>query len=179
MLYSEMRKSKTKISLYRCYSLQSVPPVLSLWLNLSSSVFGLLFWGVTAIYFTMRLKGRNFLADLTLFNINRRHYRAYPRLHPMCTPNASMQAGPIAVSASGNGCSRRYTPLLRVRNEKVSLTTTLITKLHTNPLALSRTTADAGVQSSPRGRSTTQVDCRWHGSGQVFESPHLDISWGC
>jgi hypothetical protein len=23
----------------------------------------------------------------------------------------------------------------------------------------------------PRGRSTTQADCRWHGRGQGFESP--------
>ena len=55
------------------------------------------------------------------------------------------------------------------RNEKVGLTTTLITRLLTNPLAKSRSTADASVQSSPQGPSTTQVDRRWHGRSG-FES---------
>jgi hypothetical protein len=32
----------------------------SMWLNLSSSVSAFLFWGVPAIYLTMRLKGWNF-----------------------------------------------------------------------------------------------------------------------
>jgi hypothetical protein len=64
-------------------------------------------------------------------------------------------------------------PVLGLRNEKFSLTTTLTTKLLTNPLAQSRSTADAGDQSPPQGRSTTQTDCRWHGRGQGFESPKL------
>jgi hypothetical protein len=38
-----------------------------------------------------------------------------------------------------------------LRNEKVSLTTRLITKLLTNPLAQSRSTADAGDQSPGSG----------------------------
>jgi hypothetical protein len=38
-----------------------------------------------------------------------------------------------------------------LRNEKVSLTTTLIAKLLTNPLAQSRSTADAGDQSQASG----------------------------
>jgi hypothetical protein len=55
------------------------------------------------------------------------------------------------------------------RNEKVGLTTTLITRLLINPLAKSRSTADASVQSSPQGPSTTLVDRRWHGRSE-FES---------
>jgi hypothetical protein len=38
------------------------------------------------------------------------------------------------------------------RNEKVGLSTTLITRLLSNPLAKSRSTADASVQSSPEAR---------------------------
>ena len=57
-------------------------------------------------------------------------------------------------------------PVLGLRNEKFSLTTTLTTKLLTNPLAQSRSTADAGDQSPASGPSSTQADCRWHGSGQ-------------
>ena len=36
-------------------------------------------------------------------------------------------------------------------NEKANLTTILITKLHTNPLAQSRSTADSGDQSPASG----------------------------
>jgi hypothetical protein len=55
-----------------------------------------------------------------------------------------------------------------------ALTTTPITKLLTNPLPQSRSTADADDQSPPHGRSTTRTDCRWHGRGEVrLLSPHL------
>jgi type I restriction enzyme R subunit len=51
------------------------------------------------------------------------------------------------------------------------LTTTPITKLLTNPLAQSRSTAGARDQSAASESSTTQADCRWHGRDQGFESP--------
>ena len=58
--------------------------------------------------------------------------------------------------------------------EKVSLTTTLITKLLTDPLAKSRSRDRTRVTNrQPQGRSASQADCRWHGRGQGFESPKL------
>ena len=50
-----------------------------------------------------------------------------------------------------------------LRNEKVSLTTTLITKLLTNPLAQSRSTEDAEDQSP--------------GLGQVHQTGRLSMAW--
>jgi hypothetical protein len=60
-----------------------------------------------------------------------------------------------------------------VRNEKVSLTTTLITRLLTDPLANSRSRADARDQSPGSGPATTHVDCRWHGRGHGSNSEYL------
>jgi hypothetical protein len=51
-------------------------------------------------------------------------------------------------------------------NEKVSSTMTLITKLLTNPLAQSRSTADAGDQPPGSWPSSTRADCRWHGNAR-------------
>ena len=41
--------------------------------------------------------------------------------------------------------------------------TTLITKLLTNPLAQSRSTADSDDQSPASGPALRKADCRWHG----------------
>ena len=62
------------------------------------------------------------------------------------------------------------------RNEKPSLATILITKVHTNPLAQSRSTADSGDQSPASGPSISPADCRWDARGQG--SSLLWISWG-
>jgi hypothetical protein len=53
------------------------------------------------------------------------------------------------------------------RNEKVGLTTTLITRLLTNQLAQSRSTADAGDQSSVSGLAhhTGRLSMAWKRSG--------------
>jgi hypothetical protein len=52
-------------------------------------------------------------------------------------------------------------------NEKLSLTTTLITKLLTNPLARSQSTADSGDQSpaSAPVHHTGRLSMAWRGSG--------------
>ena len=54
-----------------------------------------------------------------------------------------------------------------LRNDKVSLTTTLITKLLTNPLARSPSTADAGDQSPASGpvHHTGRLSMAWKRSG--------------
>jgi hypothetical protein len=54
-----------------------------------------------------------------------------------------------------------------LRNEKVSLTTRLITKLLTNPLAQARSTADAEDQSRASGpvHSTGRLSMAWKRSG--------------
>src|SRR5688572_1043692 len=56
-----------------------------------------------------------------------------------------------------------YAPVAGLRNENVSLTTTLITKLLTNPLAQSRSTADASDQSPA--------------SGPVHDTGRLSMAW--
>jgi hypothetical protein len=54
-----------------------------------------------------------------------------------------------------------------LRNEKVSLTRTLITKLLTNPLAQARSTEDAGDHSSASGPlyHTGRLSMAWKRSG--------------
>jgi hypothetical protein len=71
------RKNKNIFSPLLLFAVSAT--VLSLWLNLS--------WSVSAFYLGRAgnilydaSQGSEFLADLTLFNINRRHYRAYSRL---------------------------------------------------------------------------------------------------
>jgi hypothetical protein len=58
-------------------------------------------------------------------------------------------------------------------NEKLSLTTTLITKLLTNPLAQSRLTADSGCQSPASGLDhlTGRLSMAWKTSGSSLLSP--------
>jgi hypothetical protein len=71
----------------------------------------------------------------------------------MCPRNATTMIMCTARTAFHQRC---WLAGRNLRNEKASLTTTLITKLLTNPLAQSQSTAYSGVQSPPQGRSTTQ-----------------------
>ena len=59
------------------------------------------------------------------------------------------------------------------RNEKVGLTTTLITKLLTNPLAQARSTAEAGDQSPASGpvHHTGRLSMAWKRSGSSLPRP--------
>jgi hypothetical protein len=84
-----------------------------------------------------------------------------------CTPYARQDVRVSRfshVELGCNRCNRPSGPLPRIRKREVSLTTTLITKLLTNPLAQSQSRADSGDRSPASGPSTSQVDCRWHGN---------------
>ncbi len=85
-----------------------------------------------------------------------------------CVPPRCNQGAPAAATCTSITHARaliRSTPCLR--NEKVNLTTTLLTKLLTNPLAQSRSTADSGDQS-PASRPdhlTGRLSMAWKGLG--------------
>src|SRR5215213_8176793 len=86
-----------------------------------------------------------------------------PSRVPTCAPRSNQSALAAPTCMSITPCSRpiRSTPCLR--NQRVGLTTTLITKLLANPLAQSRSTEDAGDQLP--------------GSGQVHHTGRLSMAW--
>jgi hypothetical protein len=78
------------------------------------------------------------------------------------------------ISRNGPDACGRWLPTQEEPSREGQLGDDAVTKLLTNPLGQPRSTADAGVQSLPQGRSTTQVDCQWHGRSQIAESgPNL------
>jgi hypothetical protein len=87
---------------------------------------------------------------------------------PPCVPPQRHDHDQDARDAPRVSRQRARPPALRnLRNEKVSLTTTLITKLLTNPLARSRSTEDAGDQSpaSEPLHHTARLSMAWKSSG--------------
>jgi MmyB-like transcription regulator ligand binding domain len=73
-------------------------------------------------------------------------------VYHMCAPPCNQGAPAAATCTSITPCSRLIRSTPGLRNQRVSLTTRLITKLPANPLAPSRSMADAGAQSPPQGR---------------------------
>jgi hypothetical protein len=84
---------------------------------------------------------------------------------PPCRPPRCNQGAPAAATCTSitpRPRPIRSTPC--IRNEKLSLTTRLITKMLTNPLAQSRSTADSGYQSPASGPDhlTGRLSMAWN-----------------
>src|SRR5215203_5780339 len=93
---------------------------------------------------------------------------------PICAPRLHQAPLPLPLQKHINDAMLKPDQMDAMPSQqKVSLTTTLITKLLTirshsrSPRRTRRTTRQ------PQRPSTTQADCRWHGRGQGFESPKL------
>jgi hypothetical protein len=92
---------------------------------------------------------------------------------PGCWPCPRLPRRAAATTGAEPITDNVCAPGHNLRNEKLSLTTTLITKLLTNALAQSQSAADSGDQSPSSGPAnlTGRLSMAWKRSG--FESPKL------